>query len=405
MTTDDQQPNSKGESATMPILAHLSELRVRLIRMTIVLVVCILASYGFRKEILDFIRQPVEEPLKKYTAVHKKKEVKKPVIFDRDSFHCQCLEKSEKKVEQQAEIQPENAVMTEKQDASADSSEKIVDASTDKVNPEKVAEKAETLKKGPDIPEVDLNQPLIKQNIETAVLTPAVLDLDCTCTQILAKPLEPPPAENLKGSSMVFLNLPEVFFSQMKVAIFAGFFLAFPYLIIELWGFIAPALYLDEKKIFWVFAIFTYLCFIGGALFGYFIVFPFGFDFFLSLTQIGEIMPSLSIGEYLAFALKLLIAFGIVFEMPLMVFVLARMGVVTPEWMVKNAKFAVLVIFIAAAMLTPPDPLTMLLMAGPLLILYIVSIVVAFLAVNRKKAALRSQGFDDDDLDIEDEDE
>jgi sec-independent protein translocase protein TatC len=184
----------------------------------------------------------------------------------------------------------------------------------------------------------------------------------------------------------------------MKVAIFTGFFLSFPYLLIELWGFVGPALYRSEKKVFWIFAISSYVFFIGGALFGYFIVFPYGFDFFLSLTQMGEIMPSLSVGEYLGFAVKLLMAFGFIFELPLATFILARMGVVTPELMIKQARIAIVVIFILSALLTPPDPFTMILMAGPLLLLYILSIGVCFIGVNRQKAAWRMQGIDPDEF-------
>ena len=168
---------------------------------------------------------------------------------------------------------------------------------------------------------------------------------------------------------MVYIGLPELFFAQMKVAIFAGIFLSLPYLLIELWGFVGPALYKGERKVFWIFAIFSYFFFVGGALFGYFVVFPYGFDFFLSLTQLGEIMPSLSIGQYLSFAIKLLIAFGFIFELPLATFILARLGIITPELMVKQARIAILVVFVAAAMLTPPDPFTMMLMAGPLILL------------------------------------
>ena len=197
---------------------------------------------------------------------------------------------------------------------------------------------------------------------------------------------------------MVYIGLPELFFTQMKVAIFAGIFISLPFLMIELWGFVGPALYKGERKVFWVFAISSYFFFIGGALFGYFVVFPYGFDFFLSLTQIGEIMPSLSIGQYLSLAIKLLIAFGLIFELPLATFILARLGIVTPELMIKQSRIAILVMFVASAMLTPPDPFTMMLMAGPLILLYLLSILVCFLGVNRQKAALRAQGLDTEDM-------
>ncbi len=219
---------------------------------------------------------------------------------------------------------------------------------------------------------------------------PGEMNLTCHCTRSSETVSE-------SHSSMVYLGLPELFFAQMKVAIFAGFFLAFPYLLIELWGFAGPALYSDEKKIFWIFSICSYFFFIGGAMFGYFVVFPYGFDFFLSLSPVGEIMSTLSIGEYLSFAIKLLIAFGVIFELPLVVFILARLGVITPELMISQSRIAILIVFIISAVLTPPDPFTMMLMSGPLILLYLLSIGVCFVAVNRKKVSMRQQGIDVDD--------
>ena len=163
---------------------------------------------------------------------------------------------------------------------------------------------------------------------------------------------------------------------------------------IEIWGFVGPALYHSEKKIFWWFALASYVFFTGGSLFGYFVVFPYGFDFFLSLTQPGEIMPSLSVGEYLDFTLKMFLAFGLTFELPLVVFILSRIGWVTPKLMIQHGRLAIVVIFIIAGILTPPDPFTIFLLAGPLLALYVFSIGVSMVAQNKRAAALREQGID-----------
>ena len=190
---------------------------------------------------------------------------------------------------------------------------------------------------------------------------------------------------------LVFIGLPEVFFSELKIAFFLALFFAFPYWIVEIWAFVLPGLYRKERKVFWAFVPATFLFFIGGASFGYFIVFPFGFEFFLSLTQPGEIVPFLSIGQYVSFAVKLLFAFGIVFEFPLIILFLSRLGLITPKFMLKNLKYAIIFIFICAAILTPPDPFTMLLMAVPLILLYLFSIVVCFLVFNRRLANLRKQ--------------
>ena len=108
-------------------------------------------------------------------------------------------------------------------------------------------------------------------------------------------------------------------------------------------------------------------------------------------------MPSLSIGEFLSLAIKLLLAFGFIFEMPLATFILARLGILTPGIMVRQARVALLIVFVLSAVLTPPDPFTMMLMAGPLILLYLLSIGVCFVGLNKQKAAQRAQGIEIDD--------
>jgi sec-independent protein translocase protein TatC len=124
---------------------------------------------------------------------------------------------------------------------------------------------------------------------------------------------------------------------------------------------------------------------VGGALFGYFIVFPFGFKFFLGFAN--EYIQALpSVKQYFSFAIKLLFAFGMVFELPVVVFFLAKMGLVTPEFLRQKRKYAILLTFIAGAILTPPDVITQLMMAGPLIFLYEISIIIARMAERGKGA-------------------
>ena len=182
----------------------------------------------------------------------------------------------------------------------------------------------------------------------------------------------------------IYTYPPEAFFAHVKVALVAGVFLASPYIFYQLWVFVAPGLYSHERK--WVvpMAVISALFFVTGALFGYFVVFPFGFDFFASYaTPMVSFTPKLS--EYLGFSLKLLFAFGLVFEMPLFVFFLARLGMVNSKGMRKKRKYAILVAFVVAAILTPPDPFTQSLMAGPLILLYELSIWVAFFFGRERK--------------------
>ncbi|HEX15935.1 MAG TPA: twin-arginine translocase subunit TatC [Deltaproteobacteria bacterium] len=179
-----------------------------------------------------------------------------------------------------------------------------------------------------------------------------------------------------EGSSMIFTNLPEAFFTYLKLSFFSGIFLAFPYILYQAWLFVAPGLYAHEKRYLLPFLIFATFFFVAGAAFGYFVVFPYGFRFFLGFST-DFIRPAPKVKEYLSFSLTLLLAFGVVFELPVFIFFLSRMGVVDHRMLARNRRYAILIIFIAAAIFTPPDVITQLMMAAPLLVLYELSVWVA----------------------------
>ncbi len=176
-----------------------------------------------------------------------------------------------------------------------------------------------------------------------------------------------------QGDSLIFTGIAEAFFTYLKVSLLAGILLATPVILFEFWMFVAPGLYRSEKKLLFPIVIISSFFFIGGALFGYFIVFPFGFQFLLGFASENiRALPSMK--EYLSFSAKLLLAFGLVFEMPIVITFLARLGLVTTDSLKRNRKYAVLVIFIVAAILTPPDVITQTMMAIPLMVLYEISI-------------------------------
>jgi sec-independent protein translocase protein TatC len=187
---------------------------------------------------------------------------------------------------------------------------------------------------------------------------------------ILMRPLLSvmPPDEKL-----IYTGLPEAFFTYLKVAFLAGLFLAVPVIVYQLWMFIAPGLYDREKRFVLPIVFLSSVFFLGGALFGYFVVFPFGFKFFMGFAS-DAIKPLPSVKEYLSFSSKLLFAFGVVFELPLFVTFLAKLGIVDVPFLKAKRKYAILLFFVFAAILTPPDVITQVLMAGPLILLYEVSI-------------------------------
>ena len=187
------------------------------------------------------------------------------------------------------------------------------------------------------------------------------------------------------GAHAQYTSMPEPFFTRMLVAFVTGLFLASPFLFYQIWAFIAPGLYDEEKRFVIPIAVVSALFFTGGGLFCYFIVFPYAFDFFISFsTQSIQITPRIS--DYLDFILKLLLAFGLIFEMPLFSFFLSRMGILTAGMMRRGRRYAIVGIFIVAAILTPPDVVSQLLMACPMLILYECSILVAALCGKKKTA-------------------
>lgn len=184
-------------------------------------------------------------------------------------------------------------------------------------------------------------------------------------------------------AKFIYTGVAEGFFVDLKVSFVAGLFVACPYLFYQIWAFIAPGLYEEEKRYVVPLAFTSALFFLGGGLFCYFVVFPFAFTFFMSYST-DNIVAMLSINEYLSFALKMLIAFGLIFEMPLFSFFLSRLGIISAQWMRDVRKYAVLAVFVIAAILTPPDVFSQLLMAAPMLVLYEISIWVAA-AVGKKK--------------------
>jgi sec-independent protein translocase protein TatC len=172
----------------------------------------------------------------------------------------------------------------------------------------------------------------------------------------------------------VFTGLPEAFFTYLKVSFLAAIMVASPVILYQFWLFVAPGLYDKEKRLLIPIVVLSSIFFVGGALFGYFVVFPYGFKFFLGFaTEIIRPLPSMK--EYLSFSSKLLIAFGLVFELPLIITFLAKLGIVTVPFLKKNRKYALLLFFVGAAILTPPDVVTQVMMAMPLMVLYEVSII------------------------------
>jgi sec-independent protein translocase protein TatC len=192
------------------------------------------------------------------------------------------------------------------------------------------------------------------------------------------------PQDKLHNTKLVFLAPAEAFWMNLKVAFVAGFILALPVIFHQLWMFISPGLLKKEKKYVLPFIFFATSLFLAGAAFCFFIVLPFAMGFLLTYKVGDFLMPMLSVGQYVDFCLKFILAFGVIFELPIAIVFLTKMGIVTPQLLARNRKFAILFAFIAGAILTPtPDAFNQTLMAVPIILLYEVGIWISPLFVKK----------------------
>ncbi len=190
--------------------------------------------------------------------------------------------------------------------------------------------------------------------------------------------LERPLPDTVQGK-LVFLSPPEAFFTALKISFFAGIVLALPFVLYQIWKFVEPGLYEHEKKFLLPFMFFSVLFFFLGASFAYFVILPFGLRFLLGFM--GDLLvPQITVGSYISFVIQMILAFGFVFLLPVVVWLLSKLGVINYRVLENNRKFAILVVFIVAAVLTPPDAFSQVMMALPLLALYELSIWVSKLA-------------------------
>ncbi len=180
-----------------------------------------------------------------------------------------------------------------------------------------------------------------------------------------------------------YLNPTDPFNLYLKVAALAGLFLTSPFVLYQVWMFISPGLYRNEKKYVVPFMVSTIFLFLSGGYFGYRIVYPRALDFLIGFGK--QFQPMITIGEYTQLFLSIVLGMGLIFEMPILVFFLALMGIMSPRFMLKNFRYSILVIFIIAAIVTPtPDIVNMCIFAAPMLALYALSIGVAYMVYPKK---------------------
>jgi sec-independent protein translocase protein TatC len=192
--------------------------------------------------------------------------------------------------------------------------------------------------------------------------------------EFLARPLtEALPA----GHSLAYTGLADPFVLYMKVALLAGIFLACPFVLWQLWRFVAPGLHAHERRLAAPFIVSGTALFVAGGAFGYYIAFPAACRFFISVGQ--PFNPVITIREFFRLEMQVLLWMGVIFELPVLIYFLSRIGIVTPRFLWEKFSYAVFIIFVIAAVITPPDVVSQLLMALPMVALYLIGIGVAWL--------------------------
>lgn len=188
------------------------------------------------------------------------------------------------------------------------------------------------------------------------------------------------PTENL-----YFLSPAEAFMVRMKLSFVLGFLASFPYIFLRLWKFVSPGLFRRERKVFLPVAISSAALFYGGLAFAYFAMIPLVVAFFLKFGS-ERLLPLLSVERYFAFVWKLCLAFGVAFQMPVVVLALVSVGLLSARTLLRQWRYVVLIIFIVAAIFTPPDPISQIFMAVPLCVLYLASGVIALTIEKKRKS-------------------
>lgn len=185
------------------------------------------------------------------------------------------------------------------------------------------------------------------------------------------------------NQNMIYTTFPEGFLFQLKIALLGGCVMASPVIIWQIMRFVLPALYSNEKKVFFIMTFFGIVLFVGGVCFGYFLVLQPVMETLIRLAG-EDLTPMITASSYMSFVLGFLIPFGLVFEIPMVTYFLTMVGIINPDMLTKNRKYVLLVVLVLAAMLTPPDIVSQLCLAAPMLLLYEVGIQISRFVYKRK---------------------
>ena len=249
----------------------------------------------------------------------------------------------------------------------------------------------------------ELRNRLIRSVVAFAICMIFAFTVASSIFNFLANPIVNILKMNGQAPDLIFTGLQQGFMVNIRISLFGGFILSFPYISFQLWKFVAPGLYKDEKKAFLPFLIASPLLFLLGAAFSFYIVMPLAFDFFLGFQQKNEDISDLvgitylgTINEYLGLTMKFIIAFGICFQLPVLLTLMGKAGLVSSEALAKSRKYAVVGILVLAAIVTPPDVITQIILFTVVYALYEISVILVKWVEKKKKENLDKDGFTDE---------
>ena len=249
----------------------------------------------------------------------------------------------------------------------------------------------------------ELRNRLIRSVVAFAICMIFAFTVASPIFNFLANPIVNILKMNGQTPDLIFTGLQQGFMVNIRISLFGGFILSFPYISFQLWKFVAPGLYRDEKKAFLPFLIASPLLFLLGAAFSFYIVMPLAFDFFLGFQQKNENISDLvgitylgTINEYLGLTMKFIIAFGLCFQLPVLLTLMGKAGLVSSEALANSRKYAVVGILVLAAIVTPPDVITQIILFTVVYALYEISVILVKWVEKKKKENLDKDGFTDE---------
>ena len=241
----------------------------------------------------------------------------------------------------------------------------------------------------------ELRSRLIRSVVAFAICMILAFTVATDIFNFLANPIVEMLKENGQAPDLIFTGLQQGFMVNIRISLFGGFIVSFPYISFQLWKFVAPGLYKDEKSAFLPFLLASPILFLLGSAFAFYIVMPLAFDFFLGFQQENEEISDLvgitylgTINEYLGLTMKFIIAFGLCFQLPVLLTLMGKAGLVTSEVLARSRKYAVVGILVLAAVVTPPDVITQIILFTVVYALYEVSVILVKWVEKKRESEL-----------------